>query len=193
MNNNRWFRQRLLKKREIVSTFSSFLFKIYFLFWKKNWKMGLGIMSQSSPTTQGLIDQRPPYDAQKYPSAFALKLWFPASGSVRHNGPGRKSIALLWWLTLARGCPESITCSSLQGRKGASLLPSLRLDLLCILEVLLTFPNSCPIFFFFSQCSPEKKCSMFHPILASASRRTQTNTEMSSVCKLCYTWKWGRY
>lgn len=191
MNNNRWFRQRLLKKREIVSTFSSFLFKIYFLFWKKNWKMGLGIMSQSSPTTQGLIDQRPQYDAQKYPSAFALKLWFPASGSVRHNGPGRKSIALLWWLTLARGCPESITCSSLQGRKGASFLHS---DLTCFAFWKFSWPSPTLVPFFFPHSVPlKKKCSMFHPILASASRRTQTNTEMSSVCKLCYTWKWGRY
>lgn len=146
-------------------------------------------MPQSSPTTQGLLDQ---YDTQKSPSTFALKLWFSDGDSVRHNGPGRKSITLLWRLTLARGCPKSITYSSLQGRKGAStqyssLCSSLRLDLLYILEVLLTFPNFCPIFFLSHSVPPEKNCSMFHPILASASRSAQTNTECSSVYKLCYT------
>lgn len=119
--------------------------------------------------------------------------------TVRHNGPVRKSIALLWWLTLARGCPESITCSSLQGRKRAStqhssLPPSLRLDLLCIWKVLLTFPTPIPFFFFFlTVFSLKKNLLCFIPSWHLLLGEHRLTIEMSSVYKLCYNWKWGRY
>lgn len=47
--------------------------------------MGLGIVPQSSPITQGLMDHGPQYTAQKYPSAFALKLWFPANDCTQYT------------------------------------------------------------------------------------------------------------